>query len=195
MPEIVLKLLEVGADINTTDKDPQEYRFGYQDRNKQHLHGDTVYDRVMSKIEKIELAISHKAKFAHPIQLEDETVYLKGTKTGSYAQWYLTRSIEAAKSIVEDWEECRAMRLDEASSQPGKTQRLEALKELRVRFVDLRDQLRSIGAKTLEELFPDTSRQTDENGKARPEKEKAFEPKPTFGVTASDEVLAGYLQL
>ncbi|KAI4277467.1 MAG: hypothetical protein LQ337_001740 [Flavoplaca oasis] len=195
MPEIVLKLLKVGADINTTDKDPAGNRFGYQDQSKQHCHGDTVYDRVISKIKKIELAISHKAEFAHPVRLEDETVYLKGTKTGSYSQWYLARSVEAAKNVVDDWEESRAKKLDETSSQPGKAQRLEALKEIQVRFVDLRDQLRNNGAKTLEELFPDTPKNTDETEKARPEKKKAFEPSVTFRVTASEEVLAGYLQL
>ncbi|KAL8890878.1 MAG: hypothetical protein Q9215_002029 [Flavoplaca cf. flavocitrina] len=195
MPEIVLKLLEAGADINTTDKDPAGNRFGYQDQSKQPCHGDTLYDRVISKIKKIEFAISREAEFAHPIRLEDEGVYLKGTRTGSYSQWYLARSVEAAKNVIDNWEEARSKKLDEISSQPGKAQRLEALKEIQVRFLHLRDQLRNNGAKTLEELFPDTPKTADETEKAQPEKKKAFEPSVTFGVTASEEVLAGYLQL
>lgn len=197
MPEIVLKLLEAGADINTIDKDAHESVNAFKDNNKHHLHGETLYDHVTSKLRDIELAIGHKVELAHPIPLQDETFYLKRTKTGSYAQWYLTRSVETAKNIVNDWEECRARELDETSSQPGKAQRLEALKELKARFVDVQDQLRKRGAKTLEELYPNMSRRhrDDDNGKSQPEKENAFEPKVDFQVTASDEVLEGYLQL
>lgn len=197
MPEIVLKLLEAGADINTIDKDAHESVDAFKDDNKHHLRGETLYDRVTSKLRDIELAIGHKVELAQPIPLQDETFYLKGTKTGSYAQWYLTRSVETAKNIVNDWEECRARKLDETSSQPGKTQRLEALKELKARFVDIQNQLRKRGAKTLEELYPNISRRhhDDDNEKSQPEKENAFEPKVDFQVTASDEVLEGYLQL
>ncbi|KAL8780967.1 MAG: hypothetical protein Q9213_006218 [Squamulea squamosa] len=196
MPEIVLKLLKAGADINTIDKDAHESITAFEDNNKRHLHGQSLYDAVTSKLEEVEQAIEHKLELAQPITLQDETFYLKGTKAGSYAQWFLTRSVEAAMNIVADWEECRAKKMDENSSQAGKQQRLESLKGLRARLVDVQNQLRRRGAKTLEQLHPNMSRRQDvEDGKSRPEKEKAFDPKVTFQITASDEVLQGYQEL
>lgn len=197
MPETVLKLLEAGADINTIDNDAHESIDAFNDNNRHHLRGQTLYDRVVSKLSEIELAIDYKLELAQPVRLHDKTFYLKGTKTGSYAQWYLTRSVETAENIVNDWEECRARKLDDTSSQLGKAQRLEALKELKARFFEVQNQLRKRGAKTLEELYPNISRRhhDGQNEKPRPEKENAFEPKVNFQVTASKEVLEGYLQL
>ncbi|KAL8671283.1 MAG: hypothetical protein Q9168_004223 [Polycauliona sp. 1 TL-2023] len=196
LPEIVLKLLDMGADINTLDKDAHESIWAStENSDKNHLRGNTLYDHVTSKLRKIELAISHRFELAQPVSLRDELAYLKDTQTGSYAQWYLTRSVEAAKNVVSRWEECRAKRLDEASSQPGKAERIEALKELKARFTDIRDQLRERGARKLKDLYPKVSRRHDDSEKSRPEQEKPFEPEVKFIVTASEEVLAGYLQL
>ncbi|KAL8726219.1 MAG: hypothetical protein Q9166_006844 [cf. Caloplaca sp. 2 TL-2023] len=196
MPEVILRLLEAGADINTIDKDAHESIAAFENNNKHHLHGESLFDAVTSKIDGIEEAITHKLELAQPITLQDEDHYLRGTKLGSYAQWYLSRSVEAAKHIVEKWAKCRAKKLEESKDQPGQEQRLEILKKLKGRFVDVQNQLRKRGAKTLEILYPKISRrQDDDGGKSRPHKDKPFEPQVTFRITASDEVLQGYLEL
>ncbi|KAL8773347.1 MAG: hypothetical protein Q9209_001741 [Squamulea sp. 1 TL-2023] len=193
MPEIVMKLLEAGADMNTIDKDAYESIAAFEDNNRHYLHGHSLYDAVTSKLEEIEQTIEYKLELAQPITLQDETFYLKGTKADSYAQWFLTRSVEAAMNTVVDWEECRAKKMDEYSSQAGKSQRLEILKALRARLVDVQNQLRRQGAKTLEELHPNMSRRQEVvDRESPPEKEKAFDPKVTFRITASDEVLQGF---
>lgn len=196
MPEVILKLLGVGADINTIDTDAQRSIAAFEDNNKHHLRGESVLDAVATKIEELEQAIAQKLELAQPITLQDEDFYLKGTERDSYASWYLSRSLETAKNIVGDWEKCRTKKVEEDKDQLGQAQRLAALKALKARFVDLQDQLRKRGAKTLKSLHPHIPRpQDEEEDKSRAGKEKPFEPKVTFQLSASDDVLDGYLQL
>ncbi|KAL8804903.1 MAG: hypothetical protein Q9182_002305 [Xanthomendoza sp. 2 TL-2023] len=196
MPEIVLKLLEAGADINTIDKDAHQSIATFNIDKKQYLNGKTVLDAVASQIEKLEQAIAQEPELAPPITLQDEDFYLKGSKRGSYAQWFLSRSVETARNIVSDWAECRTKRLEESKGQAGQAQRTEALNALKTRFADLQNHLRNRGAKSLAGLHPNIPRPKEEDEETSQfSKEKSFEPKVTFRLSASDEVLDGYLQL
>ncbi|KAL8811822.1 MAG: hypothetical protein Q9200_001494 [Gallowayella weberi] len=195
MPEVVSKLLEAGADINTIDKDAHESIAAFEHDNKQFLFGKTVIDAVASKVEGLEQEINREPELAPPITLEDDEFYLKGSECGSYAQWFLSRSLETARNIVSDWAECRTKRLEESKGQAGHVQRIEALNALKARFGDLQKDLRKRGAQSLAGLHPNIPRPQEDEKPSRFSKEKSFEPKVTFRLSASDEVLGGYLQL
>ncbi|KAL8692808.1 MAG: hypothetical protein Q9224_003884 [Gallowayella concinna] len=148
MPEVIMKLIEAGADINTIDKDAHESVAEFKENNKQHLYGKSVLDAVASKIKELEREIASKLELAQPITLQHEDFYLEGSKSGSYAHWYLSRSVEKARSVVSDWVECRTKKIEESKNQAGQTQRSEALKALKARFADLQQHLQKRGAKT-----------------------------------------------
>ncbi|KAL8927248.1 MAG: hypothetical protein Q9208_002424 [Pyrenodesmia sp. 3 TL-2023] len=155
MPEVVPKLLEMGADINTIDKEGQRniaiskgngLAFG--------LRGKSILDAVVAKISALEEAIGGKDDLPRPPVLQPDSFYLKNTEPGSYAHWYLSKSIETAKNMVRAWKECKTRKDKEEEERVGKQQRLSALEALKARFINLRHQLEKRGAKTMEKLHP-----------------------------------------
>ena len=196
MPEVVLQLLDAGADINTIDKDAQKSIERSKETDKPHLHGSSLLDTVISKIAALEKTINQKLVLPKPPKLQAKEIYLNGIDVGSYSHWYISKSFESAENIVAGWEGTRSKKIGKEEDRPGKQQRLEALKGLRARFVDLKNRLEGRGAKTLEELQPTIPRPTgDENGNSGSSKEVSIEMKVNFRVSASDEVLDGYTQL
>ncbi|KAL8731242.1 MAG: hypothetical protein Q9181_004356 [Wetmoreana brouardii] len=196
MPEIVLKLVDAGADVNTLDNDAQGSIANIEENKGKHLHGKSVLDAVTSKIGDLEKSISRKLELPQPPCLQEDGYYLKGTKPGTYTQWHRSKSVEMARNIVKEWGESRVKQLREENDRPGQERRLAALRALKARYIDLQKQLQKRGAKPLEQLHPEASRRKhDDDGKADASKEKPFAPKVTFSVSASDEVLNGYVQL
>ncbi|KAL8689597.1 MAG: hypothetical protein Q9218_004772, partial [Villophora microphyllina] len=196
MPEIVLKLVEVGADINTIDKNAHQALANIKDNKGTHLHGTSLLEAVKSKIESLEKAIARKLDLPEPIALGKDEYYFKATEPGSYARWLLSKSIESAENILGDWKASRDRQLRAETDQQGKEERLAALKALKTRYLKIQKELQKRGAKTLEQLHPDLSRSKhNHDNKPDSKNEKAFDPQVTFQVSASDEVLDGYSQL
>ncbi|KAL8650578.1 MAG: hypothetical protein Q9210_003740 [Variospora velana] len=195
MPEIVLKLLEAGASIDTIDRDAHESVDRFKVDDKSHLKGNSLLDVVATRVEALGAAMENKDDTPKPPLLHEESSYLKGAKPGSYAHWYLSRSIEAAKNIVKGWEEYRSKKIKEEADRHGKQQKLEALKSLQARFVDLHKQLKKRGAKPLDELHPEMGRWKDGDKDSRADKDFVIELALRFRVSASDEILEGYQQL
>lgn len=196
MPEVVLRLVHEGANINTIDKDAHESIERFQSSDRHHLQGKSVLDATVAETKVLEEVIEWKQEFPRLPVLQDDNSYLKGTKPGSYARWYLSKSIETAKKIVTGWKECSTEEAKKEEDVPGKEQRRQALTALKARFLDLQHQLKNRGAKTLEELHPDMSRRREDNNQeSGPSKEVAVELKVEFKTSASDEVLDGYTQL
>ncbi|KAL9581294.1 MAG: hypothetical protein Q9212_003986, partial [Teloschistes hypoglaucus] len=196
MPEIVLKLVEAGADMNTIDKDAHQALANIKDNKGTHLHGKSLLEMVQDKIESLDKTMEMKFDLPPPISLESDEYYLKDTEPGSYARWTLSKSIERAKSNLKDWKESRDEQLKAEADRKGKEERLTALKALKTRYMHLHNELQKRGAKSLEQLHPDQSRRKHyHSDKSDSTKEKAFSPQVKFGVSASDEVLDGYLRL
>ncbi|KAL9594575.1 MAG: hypothetical protein Q9219_006959 [cf. Caloplaca sp. 3 TL-2023] len=196
MPEVIIKLLDAGADINTISKDAHESIAQVKANDKHHLHGQSVLDATLSKIKDLETAIERRFDHPKPPTLEKDSSYLKGAKAGSYAYWYLSKSLMSGKTIVDDWDKCRAKKAKEEEERPGKEQRISALKDMKARFVELHQHLERRGAKTLEELHPDISRPKDDDDEDQNTTKKVeFEVMVRFRVSASEEVLGGYMQL
>lgn len=197
MPEIVLQLIDKGADINTLEGDAQAYIASLEDNRSMNVHGKSLFEAVVSKIKTLGSSIAKELELPKPISLQKDEHYLKG-KPGSYARWYLSKLVEMAKNAVKDWEESRTKRLKKESDRPGQEQRLMALRALEERYFVLQEQLRKRGAKTLAQLHPEVSRRkhhVDDAEKPGVTREKAFAPEVKFRVSASDEVLQGYVQL
>ncbi|KAL9021492.1 MAG: hypothetical protein Q9185_001285 [Variospora sp. 1 TL-2023] len=195
MPDIVLKLLEAGASIDTIDRDAHESVDRFKVYDKSYLKGNSLLDAVATRVEALSATMENKNEPPKPPLLLEESSYLEGAKPGSYAHWYLSRSIEAAKDIVKEWEEYRNKRMKEEADGHGKQQKLEALKSLQARFVDVHQQLQKRGAKPLDELHPEMARRKDDDKHLRADKDFVIELALRFQVTASCEILEGYEQL
>ncbi|KAI4091725.1 MAG: hypothetical protein L6R37_007692 [Teloschistes peruensis] len=197
MPEIVLKLVESGADIDTVDKDAHQALANIKDNKGTHLHGKSLLEMVQDKIESLEKTMALKFDLPHgdPISLQKDEYYLEDTEPGSYARWTLSKLIEGTKCNLKDWKESRDEQLKAEADRKGKEDRLIALKALKSRCMHLHKKLRKRGAKSLEELHPDLSRRKhDHSDRSDSTKQQVFDPQVKFQVSASDEVLDGYLR-
>lgn len=194
MPEIVLRLLEMGADINTIDQDAHR-SIGYsKDNGLAKISGKSILDAVIAKIGAITEAIERKRELPQPPVLQRDESYLQNTEPGSYAHWYLSKSIETAKNIVAAWKECKTKRDKEEEDRVGNQHRLSPLKALKARYNDLQHQLEKLGAKTMEQLHPGLFERPKEHRKEKsdPEKDVPIELTVRFQTSASDEVMEGY---
>ncbi|KAL8970120.1 MAG: hypothetical protein Q9197_003977 [Variospora fuerteventurae] len=194
MPDIVLKLLEAGASIDTIDRDAHESVDRFKANDKSHLKGSSLLDAVATRVEALSAAMENKDEIPKPQLLHVGSSYLKRAKRGSYAHWFLSRSVEAAKNIVKGCEECRNKRMKEEADRYDKQQKLEALQSLQARFVDLHKQLKKRGAKPLDELHPEMGRRIDDE-KSCANAEIIFELTLRFRVGATCEILEGYEHL
>ncbi|KAL8867050.1 MAG: hypothetical protein Q9174_005912, partial [Haloplaca sp. 1 TL-2023] len=197
IPEMVIQLVDKGADINTLDTHAQGHIANLDGQRSPHHRGKTLFEAVGSKIKTLETAISRKLELPEPVKLKSDEHYLED-QHGPYARWYISKDIESAKAVLQDWDASRSKQLKEEGDRPGQEQRLAALKALQKRYFDLQDELRKRNAKTLAQLHPEVSRRkrdddTPEETTARDK--KSFDPQVTFQVSASDEVLGGYLCL
>ncbi|KAL8715453.1 MAG: hypothetical protein Q9220_000787 [cf. Caloplaca sp. 1 TL-2023] len=196
MPEVVIRLLDAGADIDTVDKHAMESIQKYERHGKGHLHGKSLMETVMSRVADLEAAAGKHLELPKPIKLEHDHIYTKGMKPESYRHWYISKCVETAKSVVNEWDSCRTKKFEEDRDQAGQQQRLDALNSLKARFADLLKQLKTRGAKTLKKLHPDMERSKHKDKEdSTAGKKKDFEPRVTFRTSGSDEVLDGYVQL
>lgn len=196
MPELVLRLLEMGADINTMDKEAYRSIERSKDSDQVDLQGKSILDAVVAKIIAIQDAIEEKQELPRPPILQADSSYLKDTEPGSYAHWYLSKSIETAKNMVATWKECKIKKDKKEQDRVGKQQRVSALKALKARFINLQQQLEKRGAKTLEMLHPGVGRPR-EHGKEKsdPDKDVPIELTVRFQTSASEKILEGYMLL
>ena len=204
MPDLALQLLQAGADANTLDVEAHKTLFRYAEGQTFTVSGDTLLDATVTKLANIESAINPRRRLAKPITLNSDENYIEGTAPDSYERWYLSKSIETAKTVVKQWHDERERVLAEDKDQPGKQQKLEALRSLQDSFKEVRDRLLDKGAKTLKQLHPELfkrkregssieeSDQASEDGRKG---EPTFEPKVSFKLSGSDKTDDGYLQL
>ena len=141
MPEVIVKMVDAGAEINAIDIKAHEAIAQFNDQNNHSLHGGSLLDAVKAKISKIEDVIGYQLELPKPITLEDDQAYFDATAPGSYERWYLSKSVEVARNIVEQWQDFRKSRLDQEDERPGKQQRVDALRALQKRFTDVKEKL------------------------------------------------------
>lgn len=194
LPDVVLKMIDLGVDINTLDYRAHVAVSKYEENNKNHLHGFSLLDAVNSKISDIEKAIENDPEFPDPLTLRSDKSYLRDMTAGSYEHWYVSKCVETARNILEDWKECKAKKVKENSERRGRQEQVEALSAMKSKYVNLQQQLSQRGARSLDELYPHIDRK-QEDETSDPKKGKHFKPKASFRVSGSEKVYDGYLQL
>lgn len=141
MPSVVEKLVDAGVDINTMDTKAYDamgsYKIGIQYTDQ----GGTLLDTVVAKICDLKSALNNHFESPQPIVLEDDQAYLGAAAPGSYERWYLSKNVQLARNIVQEWQEERNSRLKQEETRLGKQQRGNALRALQERFVSLKEQL------------------------------------------------------
>lgn len=195
MPEVVVKMLDAGADIDTIDTKAHEAIERFKDDIKHQLQGGSLLDAVQARIQTLEDALGCELGLSKPIVLEDDRAYLKGKDPGSYEYWYLTKTIEVARNVVKEWKICITKNENDEGDRRRKQQKNDTLRALRDNFIHLKDQLSQRGAKTLEELHPDIPAHKHDKDDKLQQQDKPFEPKVSFQVSTTDKIREGYLQL
>ena len=197
MPEIVIRMIDSGADINTVDAIGHTAIGQFEEDSSSRLRGDSLLNLVIIKLSKIEEAIDSRLELPKSVFIEDNEAYLGNLATDSYEAWYVSKTVEVARNVVKEWEDERTKQLAEDNAKPGRSQRLVILEALREKFTLLRSQLLERGAKNLGQMYPDMVRDPQEHGINRPDqnKSKPYEPKVSFKTSYTDTVRNGYLQL
>ena len=197
MPEVVIRLLDAGADVNTLDTQAHTAVGRLQDGQNQPLWGNSLLDCVDGKVKEIKKALRNRLNLPMPPKIDDDKVYLGDLEEGSYEHWHIFKSVEVARSIVKEWEEERNKRVAKEQDQPGQKEKLAALEALKDQFEELRVELLKRGAKKLEELQPKLSKELKAHHSEgeNPDEGKAFEPKVSFKASSTDALRAGYMQL
>lgn len=142
IPESVIWMLDTGVDVNTVDTKAYETIASFKDGIDYTVKGGSLLDTVEARISYWDSSsIGHRAKLAKPIDLHDDEAYLEGTASTSYEHWYRSKTIEVAKNAIKEWHLARESKLEEEENKPGLPQKINALRALQQRFVELRDQL------------------------------------------------------
>lgn len=141
MPDVIVKMVDAGADINTVDTQALEAIKKFEDDSSHSLHGSSLLDAVKAKISSIEDALVEELDLAKPITMEENQVYLAGKNPGSYEHWYLSKTVESAVNAVKDWEEFRTDKMLQDKDQQGKPEQKDALRALQKRFTHIENQL------------------------------------------------------
>ncbi len=196
LPEVVLKLLDAGADVNTLNP------LGWQTLNK-----DTGYqpNQVPSTLlDAVQRKMNHMRHFLEtgqvknddpyrrtyvsppptaPIPLKEDAEYLKDFDSDSYAYWSAQVQIENARENYER----DLKRFEETSKnqddKEGVDEKKNAIKALLTEYEILQSKLRERDAKTFKELYPDLKfdePQQQEYNTPDPVTPEPWKPKVTF---------------
>ena len=195
MPELIMRMVDAGADINTIDSQGHISIIRSKEDSKERLYGGSLLDRINTKISDIEKALESRLDLPKPIELADDEAYLKGLPAGSYERWHLSKSLEVVKNVINEWEKARATRLAENNNHPGREPRTQTLRTLAQQYHTLKASLLKKGAKTLDELQPNLRRCSQEEDSSDGNQGNPFEPKVDFRTSCTDSVRDGYIQL
>lgn len=157
LPEVAIRLLEMGIDPNTLTKTTKENldqnnTFSYSDM-------DTVLDIVRKKVSQLRAHVRSTQDAGKPkeprYQVKDDVDYLDGIEYGTYKHFIATSQLERAKkadTIARDNYERQLKTFVERQDSREKT---DAIEDMAKRFEELEKILMDREAKTFEELHPD----------------------------------------
>ena len=139
----------------------------------------SLLDVIDKKIEEFKPS-SWSSELAEPMELEHDQFYLGDSHPGTYKHWLLTKQLDVAKAVVEDWHKAREEELKKQEKREEKWEKREDEKrEIRESFDDLRKEAIARGAKKFEDLYPDKMpEEHPKNHTATTKERKQWEPKP-----------------
>jgi Ankyrin repeats (3 copies) len=158
MPQMVKKLIEIGVDINTTNK------YGHPKAREVGLYfpsnaiPGTILDEVRAKIAEQQEARTDKSSTSKlPEPLKDDSYYLADYSEGSYGHWIMSEKLREAKDDFKRRMENYEASLESKPEDVGKKLKQEALEKLVEELKDLENFLVERGAKTYLDLNPKLS--------------------------------------
>lgn len=160
MVEIVLRLLKLGADVNTLTA--QSWAI-IQNPSGYHVReGESLLDVIRKRRIRLEEYADEKMKddnasLKQPEPLRDDEYYLSGLEPGSYRHFSALKDLERARYI--QTERAKKFQHDfaaqkEAVPEPGRKEKKEAVAELARKLKALEDSLVEEGARTFSDMYP-----------------------------------------
>lgn len=196
LPEIVLELLEKGADPNTLTK--LSHEIVAEEYQRRYNKGESLLDLVTSKLEELRSFKDEKDIGSPPEPLEADKEYLDGLEVDGYKYWVAATDLaRAKKAYKKSLKEHRKALKDSSKTVPGSDEKQRAIKEMILAFEKVKEELDLKGARTFKELHPDIEEPSDrDNYRYKPSKPTPFEVKWNFAVgELTDSLKEQYLEL
>ncbi|OAG06714.1 ankyrin [Paraphaeosphaeria sporulosa] len=156
VPEIAVRLLEMGADPDTLTKPTKESL--ERDYNTSYTDMDSVLDIVRKKITDLRDYVREVKDSGRPsnprINLKNDIDYLEGFEHGTYKYFVAKAQLERAEEEDNRARESYEDQLKSYTERKGVEEKIEAIKSMEKRFEELEQALMSKGAKTFKELHP-----------------------------------------
>jgi ankyrin repeat protein len=213
LPSVVVKLLDVGADINSLSQDAwRSLHYGrYSGYGNVHTLLDATRSKVKTLHDWIEKEQREKAEITSgvrsgrgytfaPVPLKDDAHYLNDLQAGTYAHWSTLKQLQAAKRKYDEdlktYEDAVKATPKEAD---GWTEKMTEVESLLSKFEALESNLLERGAKTFEELHPDIKIDTHQSYRShdyKPDPPKPWSPGLSFNLPdLTDEQRDAYIKL
>jgi ankyrin repeat protein len=155
LPEIVIALLERGADPNSIPKNTatelQTQHNGYGNYHPL----ETLLDMVRNKIQSLNDYRDDAPPVEPEYRLQEGVDYFRGIEPGSYMDFIAKMRVEAARLSDKTEKEAYEKKMRDYIERKGVAEKQEAIKELAEKFVNVEKELLARGAKTFAELRPD----------------------------------------
>ena len=177
LPNVVYKLLEQGADVNTItqyshivvachEKNERDYR---------NYEGNSLLDLINKKIEVLQKKAEDSPGLPEPVDLGDDKKYLGGLVEGSYEHWQISKELQAAKNHAQEWHQKRREAIRKHETRKGRKEECEAWSLLIGNFQTLRQHVIEAGALKFTQIYPDIPMLEDTKSLKRID--ESFEPR------------------
>ncbi|BDD60444.1 hypothetical protein MPDQ_003589 [Monascus purpureus] len=193
LPLVALQLLDKGADPNTLAVQEGSWTGEFK---------ASLLDKVRSKIDKLRKYDGQEVHLNHPERLElDDGLYLGGCKEGSYKYFYVKEQLTQKRKQYESTKRGDDENVAALEKREGLVEKQAAIDALLLDFEKLEAALVERGAKTFEELFPESKAAMPpipqaSSGNSQEPKPKPFKIPFNFGqLSLTEEQENGYLRL
>ena len=153
LPQVVLKLLELGADPNTLTTLGQQV-VEVPSTGAYHT-GESLLDVIRQRIEQLDEYSAEELNVLPPLELEDDDFYLNGLQDGSYRHWVALISLEEAKKQYQRERVLYTDELHKQETRKGLQEKKDTIKQLIKGFKEAEADVVRSGGKTFKELHPD----------------------------------------
>lgn len=198
LPDLVLELLNHGADPNTLQASAHMVIKNVHQRT--YHKGKSILDAVQDKIAKLKEYNGEKPEPVAPLEVNsNDGYYLKGLAEDSYQLHVATMQLKDARETYDREKESFDRLVKEKKERKGLEEKKRAIRDLIEGFKEVESQLLSKKAKTFSELYPDIEGPADNNTRSYGNHQQVKEPfkvEFNFGVPdLTDIKREGYMKL